>query len=97
MDIKRVYIKYQVIYYSKFYCELNYIKYFQYNEKNQTQHYYKCTIKKLKKDVFKTLNLIKSSTILKYYKSCFKKIDLYKEKIVYRKKKQKKLISYKKT
>lgn len=42
------------------------------------------------------LNQVKQFIILEYYKIYFKKIDLYKEKILYNIKKKKKFISYKK-
>ena len=34
MNIIKDYTKYKIIYYLKFYCELNYIKYFWYNKKS---------------------------------------------------------------
>lgn len=39
---------------------------------------------RLKKDVFKTLNQVKSSINLRYYKTYFKKIDLYRDNIIYK-------------
>lgn len=53
-------------------------------------------IEKLKKDILKALSLVNFFTILRHYKICFKKMDLDKEKIVYRIKNWKKLIFHKK-
>lgn len=51
----------------------------------------------MREDIPKALNLVKSSTILGHYKSYLKKIDLYKENIVYEARKWKKLIFHEKT
>lgn len=96
MDIKKAYTKYQVIYYSKFYCKLNHIEYFQYNRKSLARRHYKYSIERLKEDIPKTLAKIKKSTILGYYISCLKKIKLYNEIIKYIISKQKKLTSHQK-
>lgn len=84
MGIKKVYTEYQIMYYPKFYYELNHVKYFQYDRKSQTWHYCKYTIKRLREDIPKTLSLVKSSIILEHYKNCLKKINLYREKVIYR-------------
>lgn len=42
---------------------------------------YKHSIEELKKDILKALVWIKMWIILRHYKSCLKKIDLYKKKI----------------
>ena len=85
------------MYYPKFYFELNHIEYFRYDGKSWTWRNCKYTIKRLRKDVSKILSLLKSSTILGYYKNYLKKMDLYREKVIYGTGKWKKLISYKKT
>ena len=70
------------MYYPKFYYELNYIKLFLYNGKSWTCRYYKYTLDGLRKDVPKAFNHVKPFTILGHYKSCLKKMDLYREKVV---------------
>lgn len=72
------------MYHLKFHCELNHIKYFWCDGKSLTRHYYKYTIERLKENIPKTLSLVKSSTILGHYKSYLKKMDLYREKVIYR-------------
>lgn len=94
--IKEAYIGHRVIYYPQFYCDLNHIEYFWYDEKSWTWRHYKHTIEKLREDVPIALSLVKSSIILGHNKSCFKKIDLYRKKVVYGIKKWKKLTFYKK-
>ncbi len=83
MGIKETYTGQRVIYYPKFHCELNHIEYFWFYEKNWIRCHCKYTIDGLGEDIPKALSLIKSSTILGHYKSCLKKIDLYREKVVY--------------
>ena len=85
------------MYYPKFHCELNHIEYLWYDEKSWTRRHCKYIIDGLGKDVPKALNLVKSSTILGYYKSCLKKMDLYRKKMVYWTDEWKKLTSRKKT
>lgn len=51
---------------------------------------------KLRKDILKTLNQIKPFIILGHYKNHLKKIDLYREKLIYRMDTEKKLISHNK-
>ena len=58
--------------------------------------YCKYIIDILRKDISKALNIVKYSTILRYYKNYFKNIDLYKEKVVYETGEWKKLTSRKK-
>ena len=71
------------MYYPTFHCELNHIKFFWCDGKIWTRRYCKYILDGLREDVPKALNQVKLSTILGYYKSCFKKIDLYNEKVVY--------------
>ncbi len=97
MGIKEAYTGHRVIYYPKFHCELNHIEYFWCDEKNLTRPHCKYTIDGLREDLPEALSLVKSSTILGHYKSCLKKVDLYREKVVYRTDKWKKLTSHKKT
>lgn len=85
------------MYYPKFYFKLNYIEYFCYNRKSQIRKNCKYSIERLRDDIPKMLAQVKKLTILSYYNSCFKKIDLYKEKKQYKKGEQKKLTSHKKT
>lgn len=81
IDIKRAFIRYQVLFYSKFHYKFNYIEYFWGNGKNQTRRYCKYIIKELKEDISQALSQIKGSTILKHYNNCRKKMDLYRENI----------------
>ena len=97
MGIKRAYTGHRVMYYPKFHFELNHIEYFWCDGKSWTQRHYKYTIEELREDVSKALSLVKSSTILGHYKSCLKKMDLYRQKVVYGTGKWKKLTSHKKT
>ena len=90
-------MNYKIIYYPKFYCELNHIKYFWYNRKSWSWKHYKYSFDKLKKYVLKTINQVKHFKILRHYHNCLKKMDLYKKKVQYRIGKETKLISYKKT
>ncbi len=83
MGIKGVYIGHKVMYYSKFHYELNHIEHFWCDGERWTRRYYKYTIDGLRKEVPKALSLVTSSTILGHYKSCLKKMDLYREKLVY--------------
>ena len=85
------------MYYSKFHCELNHIEYFWCNRKSWTRRHCKYTIEGLRENVLKALSLIKSSTILRHYKSYLKKMDLYIEKVIYGTEEWKKLTSHKKT
>ncbi len=71
------------MYYLKFHCELNHIEYFWYDGKSWTCRHCKYTLDRLRKDVSKTLKLVKSSIILGHYKSCLKKMHLYREKVQY--------------
>lgn len=80
--------------YPKFFCKLNQIEYFWYNRKSWTWRYYKYIIERLKEDILKALSLVKYSTILGYYESYFKKMDLYRKKVIYRTGKWKKLTSH---
>ena len=97
MGVQRAYTGYQVIYCPKFHCELNHIEYFWCDGKSWTRRHCKYTVEGLREDVPKALILVKSSTILGHYKSCFKKMDLYREKVVYGTREWKKLTSHKKT
>lgn len=76
MGIKNVLTRHKVIYYPKFYFKLNQIKYFWYR-KNWTCRHGKYTLNRLKKNISKDLKQVKSFTILGYYKSYLKKMDLY--------------------
>ncbi len=85
------------MYYPKSHYELNHIEYFRCDGKSWTRRHCKYTIDGLKEDVPKALSLVKSYTILGHYKSCLKKMDLYREKLVYGTDVWKKLKSHKKT
>ena len=67
----------RILFYPKFYYELNHIEYFWCDGKNWTRRNYKYSIEGLKEDVPKALEQVKNFTILGHYKSCFKKIELY--------------------
>lgn len=97
METKNEITRHRVIYYPKFHCELNHIEYFWCNGKSWTQRDCKYTLKELREDVPQALHQVKSFTILGYYKSCLKKMDLYREKVQYGTGEWKKLISHKKT
>ncbi len=73
------------------------MEYFWCDGKSWTGRHCKYTIDVLREDVPKALSLIKSSIILGHYKRCLKKIDLYREKVVYGTDEWKKLTSHKKT
>ena len=96
MDIKCAYTRHWVMYYPKFHCKLNHIKYLWYNRKSSTRRYCKYAIDGLKEDVSQALSQIKSSTISGHYNNYLKKMDLYKKKLVYGTGEWKKLISHKK-
>ena len=83
MSIERAHTGHKVMYYPKFYCELNHTEYFWCDRKNKTRRHCKYTIDGLRKNLPKPLSLVKSSTILGHYKSCLKKMDLYREKVIY--------------
>ena len=73
----------KVMYYPKFPCELNHIKYFCCDGKSWTRRHCKYSFDELREDVPKTLNQVKHSTILRHYNSCLKKMDLYGKKVQY--------------
>lgn len=84
--------------YLKCHYELNHIEYLWYDRKIWIKRNYKYSIEKLRNDISKALAQVKRSAIsLGHYKSCLKKIDLYREKIQYRTSKCMKFISHKKT
>ena len=97
IGIKNALTGHKVMYYLKFHCKLNQIENFWYNRKSWTRRHCKYTLDELRKDEPKALKHIKSFTILRYYKSCLKKMDLYREKVQYRLDEWKKLTSHKKT
>ena len=97
MGTKNALTGHKVMYYPKFHCELNHIEYFWCDRKSWTRHHCKYTLDWLREDVPNALKQIKGSIILEYYKSCFKKMDLYREKIQYETDEWKKLTSHKKT
>ena len=90
-------MKYQVMYYLKFHCKLNHIEYFWCDRKSWTQKNCKYSIEGSKEDIPKALAHIKRSIILGHYKSCLKKMDLYREKTKYETGDWKKLTSHQKT
>ena len=77
INTRNAFTRYKILFYSKFHFELNYIKYFWYNANSWIRRNYKYSINELRKNVSKSLNQIKSSTILRKYKSCYTKMDLY--------------------
>lgn len=83
MGIRKNYTKYGFIYYLTFHYQLNHIEYFWYDGKSETSKNCKYSIKELRDNIPKVLAQVKESAILKYYKNCPKKIDLYREKIRY--------------
>lgn len=85
-----------VMYYPEFYCDLNYIEYFQYDGKSWTRRHCKYTLDGLKEDISYALSQAKGSIISEQYKSCLKKMDLYRENVQYGTGEQKKLTSHKK-
>ena len=97
MGTKGAFTRHQVMYYPKFYCELNHIKYFWYDGKSWTKRNCKYSLEELRNNVPKALSQVKNSTILRHYKSCLRTIDFYQEKIQYETIEWKKLTSYKKT
>ena len=84
MGIRGAYTKHRVMYYPKFHCELNHIEYFWCDGKSWTRRNCKYSIEELREDILKDLAQVKGSTILGHYKSCFKKMDLYRENVQYR-------------
>lgn len=75
------------MYYPKFYCD----------GKSWTRRHYKYTLNGLKEDISQALSQVKGSNISEQYKSCLKKIDLYRENVQYGTGEQKKLTSHKKS
>lgn len=67
----------QMIYYPKFHCELNHIKYFWYDDKSYTQKNCTYTIEGLRNVVPQALKQVKHSTILGHFNSYMKKMDRY--------------------
>lgn len=86
-----------MLFYPKFYCELNHIKFFWCNKKSWIRRNCKYNIEGLGKDVPKALIQVKSFTILGPYNSYPKKIKLYQENIKYKMGEWIKLISHKTT
>lgn len=89
--------KHRVMYYPKFHCELNHIEYFWCDGKCYTRRNCKFTIEGLRADVPAGLSQVKNSTILGHYKSCLRKMDLYRNGVTYGTGEWKKLTSHKKT
>ncbi len=96
MSIKNALIGHKVMDYPKFHCELNHNKYFWCDGKSWTRCHCKYTLDELRKDVPKVLKQVEDSTILGHYKSCLKKMDLYRENVQYGTGEWKKLTSHKK-
>ena len=69
--------------YPKVHYKLNHKEYFWYDGKSWTRKNCKYSIEGLRIDILKALTQVKGSTILGYYKSCLKKMDLYREKVQY--------------
>lgn len=72
-----------MLFYLKFHCELNHIKYFGCDGKSWTRKNCKYSIEGLKKDISKALSQIQYSKTLRHNKSCLKKMELYRKKIQY--------------
>ena len=96
-DIRGSLTGHRILFYLKFHYEFNHIEYFWCDEKSWTGKNCKYNIEGLREDVPRALEQIKSSTILGHYKSCLKKMELYREKVKYGTGEWKKLTSHKKT
>ena len=97
MGTQEAFTRHQLMYYPKFHCSLNHIEYFWDDGKSWTCCHCEYIVDGLRKDVPKTFNQVESSKILGHYKSCLKKMDLYREKVIYGTDEQKKFTSHKKT
>ena len=64
----------RILFYPKFHCELNHIEYFWCDGKSWIKRNCKYSIEELREYVLRALEQVKSSTILRHYKSCLKKM-----------------------
>lgn len=88
--------KHQVMYYSKFHYELNHIEYFWCDCKSYTRKNCTYTIKSLREVVPRALRQVKHSTILGHFNGCMRKMDQYREGVLYRSSQWKQLTSHQK-
>ena len=75
--------RHRVMYYPKFHCELNHIEYFWCHSKWHARENCNYSIDGLRKAVPLALHSVKNSTILGNYKSCMRKMELYRRGVSY--------------
>ena len=86
----------RVMYYPKFHYELNHIEYFWCHSKRHARENCDYSIEGLRKAVPLALQSVKASTIFGNYKSCMRKMELYRRGVGYRTAEWKKLTSHQK-
>lgn len=72
-----------VMYYPKYHCELNHIEHFWCSAKQWARENCHYTLDDLRRRVPRALASVSNKTILAYYHRCQRKMDLYREGIVY--------------
>ena len=75
--------RYRVRYYPKFHCELNHIEYFWCQSKRYAREHCDYSIEGLRQTVPLSLTSVRPSTILANYKSCLRKMELYRIGVQY--------------
>ena len=88
--------RYRARYYPKFHCELNHIEYFWCQSKRYARQNCDYSIEGLRSTVPLSMQHVRTSTILANYKSCLRKIELYRVGIQYGTSEWKKLTSHQK-
>jgi transcription initiation factor IIE alpha subunit len=86
----------RAMFYPKFHCELNHIEYFWCHSKQSARENCDYTIEGLQKHLPASLAHVRNNTILACYNSCMRKMDLYRQGVMYGSNEWKRLTSHQK-